>query len=115
MVRRLVLLALLASACDREAAGVPLPAYTAPPPPTPTPTGPPAYAGVAMPEGGYSVFRIESVTRPELAKDDPRLQAVSQQYQRLIAERDFNAFLASLRERYEVEINEAALRAAQQP
>lgn len=75
----------------------------------------PAYAGVAMPEGGYSVFRIESVTRPELAKDDPRLQAVSQQYQRLIAERDFNAFLASLRERYEVEINEAALRTAQQP
>lgn len=75
----------------------------------------PAYAGVAMPEGGYSVFRIESVTRPELAKDDPRLQAVSQQYQRLIAERDFNAFLASLRERYEVEINEAALRPAQQP
>ncbi|KON80367.1 SurA N-terminal domain-containing protein [Azoarcus sp. PA01] len=74
----------------------------------------PAYAGVAMPEGGYSVFRVESVTRPELAKDDPRLQAVSQQYQRLIAERDFNAFLASLRERYEVEINEAALR-AQQP
>ncbi|CAI09932.1 PpiC-type peptidyl-prolyl cis-trans isomerase [Aromatoleum aromaticum EbN1] len=75
----------------------------------------PAYAGVAMPEGGYSVFRIESVTRPELAKDDPRLQAVSQQYQRLIAERDFNAFLASLRERYEVEINEAVLRVAQQP
>ncbi|MDT3669188.1 MAG: SurA N-terminal domain-containing protein [Aromatoleum sp.] len=70
----------------------------------------PAHVGVAMPDGHYSVFRIESVNRPELAKDDPRMAAVMQQYQRLIGERDFSAFLASLRERYKVEINEAAVK-----
>ena len=75
----------------------------------------PAHVGVTMPDGKYSVFRIESVSRPELAKDDPRVEPVMQQYQRLIAERDFNAFLASLRDRYEVEINEAALRGPAQP
>ena len=63
-----------------------------------------------MPDGNYSVFRIENVNRPALAKDDPRMAAVMQQYQRLIGERDFNAFLASLRERYEVEINDAAVK-----
>lgn len=70
----------------------------------------PAHVSVAMPDGNYSIFRIETVNRPELAKDDPRMAAVMQQYQRLIGERDFSAFLASLRERYEVEINEAAVK-----
>jgi peptidyl-prolyl cis-trans isomerase D len=71
----------------------------------------PAHVGVATPDGGYSVFRIEEVRRPELANDDPRVKSVMQQYQRLIADRDFSAFIASLRARYKVEINDAALRA----
>ena len=75
----------------------------------------PEHVGVAASGGGYSVFRIESVNRPELAKDDPRVEPVTQQYQRLMAERDFNAFLAALRERYEIEINEAAMRGQAQP
>ncbi|WP_332674228.1 SurA N-terminal domain-containing protein [Aromatoleum sp.] len=70
----------------------------------------PAHVGVPMPDGNYSVFRIENVNRPEVAKDDPRMAAVMQQYERLIGERDFSAFLASLRERYEVEINEAVVK-----
>ena len=69
----------------------------------------PEHVGVTTPDGSYSVFRIESVTKPELAKDDPRVKAVAQQYQRLIAERDFSAFLASLRTRYKVTLNESAL------
>lgn len=74
----------------------------------------PAYAGAAMQDGGYAVFRIESVNRPEVAKDDPRLKALAEQYQRLMAERDFNAFLTGLRDRYKVEINTAAVRPLQQ-
>ncbi|BAL24150.1 SurA N-terminal domain-containing protein [Azoarcus sp. KH32C] len=74
----------------------------------------PSYAGAASADGGYVVYRIESVNRPDVAKDDKRVKALAGQYQRLIAERDFSAFLTSLRDRYKVEINSAALR-PQQP
>ncbi|NMG29249.1 SurA N-terminal domain-containing protein [Aromatoleum evansii] len=74
----------------------------------------PAYAGAPTQGGGYSVFRIESVNRIDIAKDDPRLKALEGQYRRLVAERDFNAFLESLRGRYEVQINTAAVRPQQQ-
>jgi peptidyl-prolyl cis-trans isomerase D len=74
----------------------------------------PAHAGAAMTDGSYAVFRIEKVERPELAGDDPRVKAIAEQYERLMAERDFSAFLAALREQYEVVINTAALNPRQQ-
>lgn len=74
----------------------------------------PAHVGVAMPGGAYSVFRVESVERAQLTSDDPRVGSLAEQYERLMAERDFSAFLAVLRERYEVRINESALRTRQQ-
>ncbi|AYH44319.1 SurA N-terminal domain-containing protein [Azoarcus sp. DN11] len=74
----------------------------------------PAYVGAPMQGGGYSVYRIESVKRPDIAKDDSRLKALEVQYQRLVGQRDFNAFLSSLRQRYAVNINTAAIRAQQQ-
>ncbi|MCC4116231.1 SurA N-terminal domain-containing protein [Aromatoleum toluclasticum] len=74
----------------------------------------PAYVGAPMAGGGYSVFRIESVNRMDIAKDDPRLKTLEGQYQRLVAERDFNAFLTALRGRYAVNINTAAVRPQQQ-
>lgn len=64
----------------------------------------PAYVGLAVPGGDYTIYRIDAVTRPELPNDDPRIAAVAAQYRRLIAERDFGAFLAELRSRYEVEV-----------
>ncbi|ATE60413.1 SurA N-terminal domain-containing protein [Thauera sinica] len=64
----------------------------------------PAYVGLAVPGGDYTIYRIEAVKRPELANDDPRVAAVAAQYRRLIAERDFSAFLAELRGRYKVEL-----------
>ncbi len=69
----------------------------------------PAHVGVALP-GVYTLYRIEGVTRPELAADDPRVIEVGLQYQQLLAQKDFNAYLASLRDRYKVEISAAALR-----
>ncbi|MGL1833418.1 SurA N-terminal domain-containing protein [Rhodocyclaceae bacterium SMB388] len=70
----------------------------------------PAHVGVAMPDGGYALYRVESVDRPELADDDARLAPMVGQYERLMAQKDFNAFLASLRDRYPVEIRATALR-----
>jgi len=74
----------------------------------------PAHAGATMPGGSYAVFRIESVARPELKGDDPRAKAIAEQYERLMAERDFSAYLSALREQYEVVINTAALTPRQQ-
>lgn len=70
----------------------------------------PAYVGAAGMSGDYTIYRIESVNRPAVGRDDPRVAALAGQYQRLIAERDFNGFLAALRERYGVIVNMAAVR-----
>ncbi len=70
----------------------------------------PSYAGVKLPGAGYVLFRIEKVTRPtSTGKDDPRLQAIKQQYSRLLAEQDFAAYVAALRKRYDVKVNAAML------
>lgn len=69
------------------------------------PTGKlPAHVGVNVPDGGYVVYRIDAVNRPQLADDDPRIAAVVSQYGRLVSERDFGAFLNQLRERYKVQL-----------
>ena len=69
----------------------------------------PAYAGVPIPGAGFVIFRIEKVSRPTANEADPRLKAIKQQYARVLAEQDFGAYIASLRKRYEVKVNAAAL------
>jgi peptidyl-prolyl cis-trans isomerase D len=69
----------------------------------------PAYAGLSLGEQGYVVYRIESVERPELAADDPRVAAMTRQYAQLMAERDLSAYLSLLRERHEVVVRESAI------
>ena len=69
----------------------------------------PAHVGVQLPESDYVIYRIEAVTRPDLDKDDPRVEAVASQYAQLLAGRDFGAFLSDLRQRYEVQVNQAVL------
>lgn len=69
----------------------------------------PAYVGVQVPGGGYSVFRIESVERPELTLDDPRVAALAEEYDSYIAELELTAFIKALRDEYGVEIRAAAL------
>ena len=69
----------------------------------------PGYTGVEVPGAGYVLYRVEKVVRPEAAASDPRLQVVRQQYGRVLAEMDFAAYIAALRQRYDVKINMAAL------
>lgn len=71
----------------------------------------PAYVGVeGGVDGGYAIYRIDAVTRPALPDTDPRVAAVGSQYERLMAERDFAAFIAELRRRYEVTTSLAPVR-----
>jgi peptidyl-prolyl cis-trans isomerase D len=70
----------------------------------------PAYAGVAVPGNGYALYRIAGVKRiGEVDKNDPLGRAMAQQYARLVAEEEFAAWMSTLKERYPVEINKAAL------
>lgn len=70
----------------------------------------PSFAGVKLPGAGYVVFRIEKVSRPSATgAEDPRLQAIKQQYARLLAEQDFSAYLSALRKHHGVKVNAAML------
>ena len=73
----------------------------------------PAYAGLSEGQGDYLIYRIDAVERPQIADDDARLKGVSEQYGQLLAERDFAAFIADLRQRYEVEVKLAPVQAQQ--
>ncbi|MFN3986317.1 MAG: SurA N-terminal domain-containing protein [Rhodocyclaceae bacterium] len=70
----------------------------------------PAYVGSLQPGLGFSVFKVESVKRPEIEADDVRLEGIAREYERLVAEVEMKAFVDTLRSRYKVEIREAALR-----
>ncbi|MDO9597866.1 MAG: SurA N-terminal domain-containing protein [Azoarcus sp.] len=71
----------------------------------------PAHVGVGQFGEGYVIYRVDAVNHPTLADDDPRIAAVVSQYGRLLAERDFAAFIADLRQRYKVETSLAPVRA----
>jgi peptidyl-prolyl cis-trans isomerase D len=72
----------------------------------------PAYAGFASPGNGYALYRISSVKGVgEVSKDDPLGRALVQQYARFVGEEEFAAWMATLKEKYPVEINKAALEA----
>lgn len=70
----------------------------------------PAYAGIAVP-GGYALFRISTVKPYDAATsgETPQAKALRAQYARTVAEEEMLGWLASLRARYPVEINQAAL------
>ncbi|MBR0565188.1 SurA N-terminal domain-containing protein [Azoarcus sp. L1K30] len=71
----------------------------------------PAYAGVGQFGEGYTIYRVDTINRPTLAADDPRLAAVTKQYGKVLAERDFAALIAELRQRYKVSISLPPVRA----
>ena len=70
----------------------------------------PAYTSASSLDGSTTVYRVSKVKLYEPGeKDDAKAAALRQQYQQLATEADFTAWLASLRERYKVVINQKAL------
>ena len=70
----------------------------------------PAYAGTLLPNGGYALFRISRVSAGATkGEGDPRARALRSQLMQLAGTEDFNAYLAALRQRYEVKVNKTAL------
>lgn len=76
----------------------------------------PAYAGVALADGGFAFYRISQVKPFAAGKaTDERSKTLRQQYERVIADEEFSAWMAALRLRYEVEINKEALEVVGRP
>ena len=70
----------------------------------------PAYVGLPLPNGVYALYRISQVTSGAAKSgDDPRVKMQRAQLAQLGGAEDFNAYLAALRARYGVKIDQAAL------
>lgn len=74
----------------------------------------PAHAGTTIP-GGYALYRISGI-KPYAegeGAEPPRAQKLRQQYAQIVAQEEFAAWIAALKQRYPVEINKAALESKQ--
>lgn len=63
----------------------------------------PAYLGA---EGvqGYTLYRLEKVTQPTIAAQDPRIEALRNSYAQAMADADVRAYIRGLRERSGVKV-----------
>jgi peptidyl-prolyl cis-trans isomerase D len=75
----------------------------------------PAYLGFPMGNGGYAVFRISAVKQPKEAMDPARVDAIKAQLDQIVSQDDFAAYIASLRKRFPVTINDKLLEVGKQP
>jgi peptidyl-prolyl cis-trans isomerase D len=69
----------------------------------------PTHVGTGFPGNGYALYRISSVKPGEAGREDQRGRELAQQYARLVAEEEFSAWMATLKENYPVAINKAVL------
>ncbi len=67
----------------------------------------PAYVGVSL-GNVYALYKITKVSQPEKI-DEGQLKALRTEYVSIVAQEDLSAYLSSLRSRYKIDINKAAL------
>ncbi len=67
----------------------------------------PAYVGVSL-GNVYALYKITKVSQPEKI-DEGQLKALRAEYGSVVAQEDLSAYLSSLRSRYKIDINKAAL------
>jgi peptidyl-prolyl cis-trans isomerase D len=68
----------------------------------------PAYTGVELPGTGYALFKLSKVNAGDKL-DEARQQSMLKQLANISAQEEVQLYLASLRSRYKVVINQAAL------
>ena len=69
----------------------------------------PAYVGVGV-GNNYMLYKITKVSQPEKI-DESQLKGLKAEYGSLVAQEDLSAYLSSLRSRYKIDVNKAALEA----
>jgi peptidyl-prolyl cis-trans isomerase D len=68
----------------------------------------PAYVGIPIPDGGYSLLRISKVIEEPVKEGDPQVTARAAQ---LYGGAQYEAYISSLRARADVEVNPKNLEA----
>ncbi len=68
----------------------------------------PAYTGIELPDVGYVLYKIAKASPAEDVTEQRR-QAYLEQFNAAVAQEEMRAFMAALRARHKVEIDEAAL------
>lgn len=69
----------------------------------------PAYVGGTLPGNGYAIYRIDAVKPLVENQADPVAQAVAERYRQIIAEEEALAWMATLKGKFSVKVNEAVL------
>ncbi|WP_301101120.1 SurA N-terminal domain-containing protein [Propionivibrio sp.] len=67
----------------------------------------PTYVGAGV-DGSYMLYKIVKVSQPEQVDADKR-KGLQSEYASIVAQEDLSAYLSSLRQRYKLNINKAAL------
>lgn len=65
----------------------------------------PVYAGVANSKGGFNLIKINRVVKPESA-DKAKLDGFAKQLQQMITQEEMSAYLAAIRQRYDVKVKQ---------
>jgi peptidyl-prolyl cis-trans isomerase D len=68
----------------------------------------PAYAGMEDAQGGYVLLKIASVQEADRI-DEAKRKNLTEQLRQLVAQEKFSAYLASLKQQTEVQINQDKL------
>jgi peptidyl-prolyl cis-trans isomerase D len=68
----------------------------------------PAYVGAQAADGTYLLYQISEVGQPAVV-DEKRREALKREYSTILGQEDFAAYLAGLRSRYKIDINQSAL------
>jgi peptidyl-prolyl cis-trans isomerase D len=63
----------------------------------------PAYTGIVNSQGGFSLIRISDVTEAE-PPDEQKIKTFSRQLQQLFAQEELSAYLAAIKQRYDVTV-----------
>lgn len=66
----------------------------------------PAFTGLPAKIGGFDLIRISKVTEPALENEGSKYESFVKQLQQVRAQEELSAYLAGLRQRYEVKIRE---------
>jgi len=65
----------------------------------------PVYAGVANSKGGFNLVKINRVVEPESA-EKAKLDGFAKQLQQMITQEEMSAYLAAIRQRYDVKVKQ---------
>lgn len=69
----------------------------------------PAYTGVGNPQGGFTLIRINRVIEPDMTtmiEDESKYRSFNKQLQQMLTQEETSAYLAGLRQRYDVSIKQ---------